>query len=45
MWDWILVYSVVFLFVFIFQYMVDFFDPPDKKIEETQTKETYNSVE
>ena len=29
MWDWLLVYLVVFFFVFIFQKMVTFFDPPD----------------
>lgn len=31
MWDWILVYMVVFFFVFLFQYMVTFFDPPKKE--------------
>ena len=28
MWDWMLVYLVVFFFVFIFQRMITFFDPP-----------------
>lgn len=29
MLDWILVYVVVFFFVFLFQYMVNFFDVSD----------------
>lgn len=33
MWDWILVYLVVFFFVFLFQYLATFFD----KEEETET--------
>jgi phosphotransferase system glucose/maltose/N-acetylglucosamine-specific IIC component len=34
MLDWILVYLVVFFFVFLFQYMVNFFDVPDPEKED-----------
>ncbi|GEM_PF-1402347 len=45
MFDWMLVYAVVFLFVILFQYMVHFFDPKEKGEEKKQSKETPNSVE
>ncbi len=42
MFDWILVYFVVFLFVFILQNIVDFFDLPP---QDTKKKKTQNSDE
>ncbi|AGF78867.1 hypothetical protein UWK_02327 [Desulfocapsa sulfexigens DSM 10523] len=44
MWDWILVYAVVFLFVFIFQYMVHFFDPKETKEKEHQSRDTQKTA-
>ena len=37
MLDWILVYLVVFFFVFLFQRMVTFFDPPAVKKKKNLT--------
>lgn len=45
MWDWILVYAVVFLFVFIFQHMVHFLDPKERKVKEDRSRDTPNPVE
>ena len=42
MWDWILVYLVVFFFVFLFQHMVTFWDPPKKQDTKKQPKEGHN---
>jgi len=43
MWDWILVYVVVFFFVFIFQRMVTFFDPPAKPVKNRKNKRQLDS--
>ncbi len=43
MFDWILVYIVVFFFVFIFQSMVNFFDPPAKVGKKKKDKKALNS--
>ena len=39
MLDWILVYIVVFFFVWVFQRMITFFDPPEKKEAKIVKKE------
>jgi len=43
MFDWILVYIVVFFFVGLFQFMVNFFEPPDKKVSKTSEKKLFEN--
>ena len=45
MFDWILVYIVVFFFVFIFQSMVNFFDTHPQDINKKKEKKTHGSDE
>lgn len=45
MWDWLLVYLVVFFFVFLFQKMISFFDPKAEKVDQREKKEADNSLD
>ncbi len=45
MWDWLLVYLVVFFFVFLFQRMITFFDPKENKSDKPRKEEEDNSLD
>ena len=45
MWDWLLVYLVVFFFVFLFQKMISFFDPKEEQIDQQRKEEADNSLD